>query len=217
MSKPSVLIVEGDTNTLRRQGLCRAEAFADTVRSAGGEPDVWTVDQAGHLIIGRLKRVGRRYDAVMIVGHGNPTGIVLANGLMLDWDNIGQMLAGWHPRALGLVSCSVGRSWNARRLFEQVPSLVEVLAPKTVVSASQADLLGSIAFRLVRPDVVTDDATVFGQIAYALTGGLLAHYKRDIVLARTLGDQLLVSLGEELLLPVAEDFLAGMMRPAGRR
>lgn len=217
--KPRVLIIEGDADTLARQGLSRAHQVAEQVRVIGGEPDIWKVNRSGDLWAGLLSRAGQRYRAVVVVGHGCTQGVQLcADAGITEWSTLGGVLSAWKPASVGFISCSVGRSMNARILFTKMPSLKEVIASKTVVSAVQASLLPAMVSRLVWPQRFSDDAVAWGQGIYALaTGGVLARYERRAVLSRSIGDQLVVSIAEEILTPMVEEFLADLHGRPRRR
>lgn len=142
---PGLLVIEADAETVRRQGHCHVidsveKGLASKVREGKIRFKRFPIFGRDDLTEGAsLARAGvAKYDAVIIVGHGDPQGIVAAPDLGVTWGATAEALAPLEPRALLAISCFAASTTPLSALFGGIPSLQIVMGSPVFLNARQA-------------------------------------------------------------------------------
>jgi hypothetical protein len=214
---PGLLVIELDTPTLRKQGHTRAvddleRAFhkyrmTRHVRflrhGIDSEPKLERACLVAHLV---------QFDAVVIVGHGSPTGLVVAPGIAWPWARVAEALRPVEPRAILAISCFGGSSPALTALFKGIPSLQSVSGSPVPLSARQAKaaftelLMESFGGGGPMPPELSAAMAVLNVLA---TRGLVFRRTRQGYATTTRGQR----LGQDLLARV----VWALMQPPRRR
>jgi hypothetical protein len=179
-TQPSVLLLECDPDRLRADGI----GIAGDIAAVG---NLMVGDRLEHVRAASEKDlgqhleqlVGRRFELVVLVGHGSYAGLRLTGDVSRSWSVVGNWLKLFRPKALYAISCE-GGSWPAvDQLFSSLGSLQEVVGSPLRTTAGQAGaLLLDLAARATGLKV-TPAVRFLGQtVNFISTGGVLIRRTR---------------------------------------
>jgi hypothetical protein len=203
------LLILGDPETMRREGhselfehvqtlLVPHEGAGFRLRSlelhSQEEIDYWT--GIAHLT---------RYDAVFVLAHGSPEGLVAAPDAHLTWADLARRLAPTEPKLLFAVSCYSGLGPASDQLFAGIPSLEVVIgSPGPVTVQQAAPGLAEFAFAARRRD--------FPDFLKAVSYGLGPIATKGVLFRRTRAGHQLSSPRERIIQDVAGLLLPYFLR-----
>ena len=199
-NRPGLLLIEGDADTLTRQGhTALGDEIARIAKSAS--PSSGLRFHRVPLRSERDVRLGEsfarfaRYPAIVLIAHGDPQGIVVGPRLAMNWDTAGRMLAPLEPRVIVPISCYGGMSGPALSLFHAIPSLETIVGSPAPISTDQARLatLEALvgAFGMEVPKEVS--LLLLGLNALA-TDGILFRRSRETIMRATPTELMMMDL-----------------------
>jgi hypothetical protein len=130
-----------------------------------------------------IKEKHNRFNTILLVGHSNPQGLQLADGVFRQWAVVANWLAPFKPKTILLVACSGARFEGARALFEGLNSLRDLYGSPIELTSQQTipltvATLASLAGKPLSKDV---NASIQA-VNFMLTRGVSYHWSRDEVL-----------------------------------
>jgi len=203
MDTPGILVIEGNAAKLKRQGISRIvddlEALIATQVNNGALRRWRTpINTAADLQLAKSLASVVRYDAVMLVAHGNPTHVELGDDprLVMEWRDAARILAPVQPRFLLAVSCFAGGSLVTDALFEEIPTLEAIVGSPAPLTVKQAQFplleLYAAAMRGSLPDEL---GTLLKIGNFLLTNGIIIKRTRGGLATSTPGQRLAEDLG----------------------
>lgn len=180
-----ILVVEGDSCALRRQGLLghidAIEATLHTIVQSGAlRFQRYAIAESKDVDTGRFWAEWFPHDGVIVVAHGNPQAAMVAPDLMMSWGEVARSLAPTKPRVAFVVSCYGGMSTGAHEFFANIPSLQVFIGSPVDVSMGQT-LSGFVEFFAELRGTRLDPGwsmVVTGLNAW-LTGGMVFRRSRE--------------------------------------
>ena len=180
-----ILVVEGDSGTLRRQKLLGTingiEAVLRTSVQSGALRFMrYAVESAKDVDTGRRWAGWAPHDGVVLVAHGNPQAAMVAPNLMMSWSDVARSLAPTKPRVAMVISCHGGMSTGAHEFFANIPSLQLFIGSPVEVAMSQT-IGGFVEFFAELGGARLDSgwSAVVAGLNAALTGGMVFRRSRD--------------------------------------
>jgi hypothetical protein len=143
--KPSLLILECDSEKLTRQSLSVAGELLAAVRVI--TPQVATVlvqtTSQNDLLqkLARCKEDHDRFSLIVVIGHSNSTGIRLTAENGVSWSSFAKWTETFEPKKMVLLACRAGQMLPAGALFDGIPSLDEIYASPTYITKEQCRLV----------------------------------------------------------------------------
>jgi hypothetical protein len=181
-NKPGLLLIEGDADTLAREGHTRfGDELHRTFAGADGLRFYREQLRSSAQVRGACVRAKfTRYPSIVMVAHGGPEGVMVAPDLALSWDEVGEALAPLEPKTIVAIACFAGLSGPTTSLFARIPTLNTIVGSPAPVTPSQATLaiFEATAAACLR-EVPTDAATLLLMLNAAVTEGVLFRRTRD--------------------------------------
>jgi len=213
-ARSHLLIIECDFRKLTADKLDFAAPFAAVIGRLFPNKRIALVQSSSESELasdlGRVFQQLGRFRSILIVGHSNESGLMLAADCLRSWHVVGKWLCKFEPEFCFLAACEAGRSAAVRELFAPVPTLRQIFASPVAVSLAQSTPLGLLICMLLKQSSIDEEGSGVLRIAnYILTGGQLFRWKRQESGA-----------GEELngvLKDFAADFLQQIFSRARRR
>lgn len=182
----SLLILRCDTERLREQGLAMDD---DVVRAAavarlgvGAQVEIINGTDRSSVLkeFGALAQRRCTFDVIVVVGHGNPSGIQLASDAFVFWRELPDYLRLFHPRRLILIACQAGAEPAPELLFAALPRLQRIYASGLNVSVNLARFLLLVLPYVLAARAPTRQYVAIGKIlALTFTGGALREWRRN--------------------------------------
>jgi len=180
----SLLILEGDSNTLAQDNL----SFASDIRNIVGLlPKKLTVEvapinsQQDMLdIFAELKQKYRGVKLVVAIAHSNSSVISLSpQQLDTSWKSFAQWLKPFNPQKLVCISCMAGQYPSSRTLFDELPKLTDIFASPVSLWRQQVEAMKLLIPYLLMTRKTDNEVIILGQwIMFMRNGGLILHIKR---------------------------------------
>ncbi len=220
---PGLLIVEGNARRLRAEGHTRVN---DEVQRALGR-----CVQGGQLRLQRIPLTSARdlatakmmaewstYDAVVILAHGGPSGVEIAPGLSISWQEVAESLAPTEPKLVVAIACFGGLNHVCDALFRGIPSLRRVVGSPAPLTIREATLATFEAVLTALGAEIPQDASVILNVINALaTKGVVLSRTRHAVETTDASAALLEDLiGILLWAALHERGRGGLREPPGR-
>jgi hypothetical protein len=182
---PSLLILQFDSEKLRRDGLCLQDQAELTAQfgQLTSNADVAlraTKDEADLLAqLAELAEQKRSFDVVVCIGHSNENGIKLASNRFADWEVFAGYLKPFKPRRLMLIACSAGRWPAANVLFRKLSTLRRIYASPVNASKHLASLMLWCVPYLLKVKAPPKSSVTYAQLtAMLLAGGQIREWHR---------------------------------------
>ncbi|MBZ0116544.1 MAG: hypothetical protein K8H88_06110 [Sandaracinaceae bacterium] len=182
---PGLLIVEGDADTLRREGHTR---LTDRLVKAV-EPQVeqgllrlkrQSIRSAKDLEAAKFLAQFSTYDAAMILAHGGPFGVQAASDVTMTWAEVAHAIAPTKPRYLLAVACFGALSSATDALFDGIPSLERIVSSPAPLTINQAQIaVMELLFAAYGAHLPAELGYMVNALNAASTKGLLYTRTRD--------------------------------------
>jgi hypothetical protein len=202
-----LLIIECDSAKLAADGLDLGDSaavgvwFADLVFEGRGAPlgvrtlKVYGPDDLLHGL-GAVKEESGRVRSVLVIGHSNATGIMLASEFFKGWDVLGRFLAPLAPTHVALLACSAGGRTAVSELASGLRGVREIVASPAAATKPLVGYLAGWLLSRMRRRRTNQDARLLAQIGLAwLSGNVVFHWTprelRETTLEALLSDRLL--------------------------
>lgn len=140
--RKQVLIIECDSHTLKNQNLAIGNEIEAELQSAfpkngidlirAVEKSVFEIDLDS--VLGKYRNPCK---AVIMVGHGNESGIRLTADHFISWHDLGLILKPFAPQQLLFLACRAGNISACEVLFDNIPSLQHIFASPVNIPKSQ--------------------------------------------------------------------------------
>lgn len=184
--RPSVLIIQADSDKLAANGLDLSAIAGFTAQVAGliseacAHVATTTTFESFRNLVEHVGAQGR-WDVVVLIGHSNSDGFKIASDKFLVWEDVASELRVLGPRRIILIACRGGRSPGANQLFRRLSSLRRIYAcPVNCTKELGAVLLGLVPWvvetKAPRPDAIRN----FQLLAALGVGGQVRHWQRDL-------------------------------------
>jgi hypothetical protein len=181
--KPSLLILECDSEKLARQSLSIAGELHAAVRILASQVVtvlVQTTSQNDLLQkLARCKEEHGRFSLIVVIGHSNPTGIRLTSENGVSWRSFAKWTETFEPKQMVLLACKAGQMLPAGTLFEGITSLEEIYASPTYITKEQCKLVVLLILHLL--SVKSQDPELLRSIQmlnFMLTLGVIFRWTR---------------------------------------
>ena len=206
MTRGSLLIVEGNVEQLRREGHLRliddleAKLLRPLADSGQLRFDRLSFREKSEIERVRALSPAFRYNAILLVMHGDTTGVEVASGYTMLWSEVGEALAVLEPKAVLAVACEGAASEPTEALFSAIPTLQVVGGSPLALSVEQAFVAIVLEFlRAAQGVMPTHDtsAIVTALNAFCTDGIVLWRHRASFVPASP-NDRLLVDVCAEL-------------------
>lgn len=153
--RPRILVLQLDSENLKRDGLSLG-TWTDTIRSCciatEIDADITVIEAtsvqnlAEHLASAAVHK--QAHDVLVTIGHGNETGVQLAEDLFVNWQAFAAWVRPLRPRKLVMINCYGGRWLAARTLFLELKDLRRIFASPVGTTLNQARSMVLIAMFL---------------------------------------------------------------------
>jgi hypothetical protein len=128
--------------------------------------------------LGRCKVECGGFDHVAVVGHSNRSGLRLAPGLSVSWDDFAPWIEPFQPKCAILVACEAGRWLPSEALFRRIRSLREVYGSPVVTTEAQAGAVKVLVPYLLLGNQMPPNIVPLQLLNFALSGGILFRQRR---------------------------------------
>jgi len=144
--RKQVLVIECDSNTLEAQSLAIGDEIKTELQKAFPKNGIDLIKATAKSNFDReldivLRKYRRPCKTVILVGHGNESGIKLTSELFMGWQDLGSILEPFAPEQLIFLACRAGGIAACEILFDSIPSLQEIFASPINVSKTQQDIV----------------------------------------------------------------------------
>jgi hypothetical protein len=197
---PGLLVVEANAFRLHAEKNTQiADSLEKTVRPQVDHGQLrWSrypVRGEADIKSGRILASLLNFDAVVIVGHGNPGGLEVAPGVVMAWRDVGRVLALVNPRTLLAISCFAGFSSAVDDLFQEIGTLDFMLGSPAPLTAKQAQVaLGELLLHTFGAEVSPELSTIGSLINAYLTGGVVFRRSRKGMATTSCSDRFVQDL-----------------------
>lgn len=144
--RKQVLILECDSRTLDTQNLAIGDDIKIALLTAFPKNGIDLIkDNDRDNFEPELDAVLRKYKnpckTIILIGHGNESGIKLNLNRFADWQELGSIIEPFHPEQLIFLACRAGDVSACEILFDTVASLRQIFASPINVSKSQQHIV----------------------------------------------------------------------------
>lgn len=214
-----LLIIEGDSAKLAAQGLSCADRLARGARLLGAEPVVIKARSTADLLDGLGRATADAvFDAVVLIGHGNEDGIVLApDRELVSCGELAVWLEEVAPERVAFICCKAGRTVAAHTLFDGLEDLSEVYASPLNMNMLQSTAIDFLLPALLNPEL---DETFIRAVQFGkalLAKGFLFRWTREGFEEGDDISDMLATAFETALVPVAKDLLDRLLARSDRQ
>lgn len=149
--------------------------------------------------MGELVEGNTRYRAVVIIAHGNHTGIKLTSESFCDWSQLAMWLQPLAPEHLLLVACDAGTPTGVCTLFTSLPSLRTIYASPVPMSPQHAEFLDSLLLQLIGQRKVDEPVLRLTQFAAFLASkAIIFRWRRSDCRSKNAAEGHLLTLAAQL-------------------
>jgi hypothetical protein len=182
-ARAHLLVIECDSKKLAGDGLNLGTAFGQLVKGLFPTKRIAVVqtstqDRLRDDLAKAFEEHGC-FRSILIVGHSNPSGLMLTAEGLRSWDTVGRWLSLFEPEFLFLAACDAGRSVGVRGVFGSVRSLRQIYASPVKQYKIHTAPLGVLLYMLLANGNINPAQSQALRIAhYVLTGGQLFRWLR---------------------------------------
>jgi hypothetical protein len=183
-SRAHLLIIECDSQGLASGGMHLASAFEPEIRRLFPNKRIvlvrtFTERQLRADLADVIEKYGR-FRAVLMIGHSNPSELMLTGEGCCPWATVGRWIEKFEPELLFLVACEAGQSTAVRDLFGSVESLRQIYASPVALYREHAASLAVLVFMLLVKGKINPRLSKALRFAhYVQSGGQVYRWKRD--------------------------------------
>jgi hypothetical protein len=117
---------------------------------------------------------------IVIIGHSNSLGLVIAPRVFFPWQDVAQEIADLEPGQMALIACEAGQSYSANIFFDEIPELTDLYASPfktTVQQCAGIPILLAYLLSVEEPDA--EKIFLAQGINFFRTGGWIQHHTPD--------------------------------------